>query len=73
MMVFVAVYIGCRDGSIRVVQATLQTDAQETRLLTAGRVQLCVGGHWTDICSSTFGANDDRLVACRQVNNENSS
>ena len=42
---------------------------QETRL-TAGRVQLCVGGHWTDICSSTFG-NNDRRVACRQVNNEN--
>ena len=46
-------------------------DAQETRL-NAGRVQLCIGGHWTDICSSTWH-NNDRRVACRQVNNENAS
>ena len=49
----------------------------ENVVRVGGRVQLCVGGQWTDFCSIDVNNHNrwhqsDIDVACRQLRNENS-
>ena len=66
---------GCLDGRIRLVGASKETNSGMVSV--SGRVQLCVGAQWTDICFSDSRGiirwnYQDQLVACRQLRNENS-
>ena len=67
----------CLDGRIRLVNGTVRTANEGNVVSVGGRVQLCVGGQWTDFCSldrnrRTRWHQSDIDVACRQLRNENS-